>query len=124
MIQLGKVVKQFDEVVAVHIINSNLPGSHALGLYDSDLVVQGVNYNGIDIPEDKKQGRILDKAPSGFPHQLSFPQPVNQDSHRNNKKEMGELMGINAFDPAVALGGRRIAGNQQNPGQNRYGKYS
>jgi hypothetical protein len=116
MIQLGEVVKQFDDVVAVSIVNPNLPGSDTLRLNDPELVIQGVNDNGIDIPEDEKQGGVLDEAPPGFPHKLSFPQPVYENAHGNNEKYMGELMRINAFDPPVSLGSQRIGRYQPKPG--------
>jgi hypothetical protein len=77
-----------------------------------------MNHKCIDVPQDKEKGGILDELPPPLLNQPSFPQPINKASHRNDEKDMSELMGVNAFDTTVSLSGEGIVGRAQNPNTN------
>lgn len=92
----------------------DLPEIDSVYVNDGKLLFEQVHGKGVQIPQNKKQGRVLDIAPTGRLHQLTRPQPVNEHPHGNDEKNMSQLMGIKTFGCAVGLGGKGRFGDDQN----------
>ena len=91
----------------------DLPEIDSLYVNDGKLLFEQVHGKGVQIPQNKKQRRILDIAPTRRLHQLARPQPVNENAHGDDEKDMGQLMGIKTFRCAMGLGGKSGLGNHK-----------
>ena len=113
MIQLDDIIKYTEKVVVKGIVDANLPGADSGHLDEVELFIQQVHQKGVDAPQDEKQSGILDKALPGFPDQAARLQPVNKDSHGDDKKDMGDLVGIDTLRRTMRLGGQHGIGIEQ-----------
>jgi hypothetical protein len=71
------------------------------GLY---LFIEKVYNDGVDIPNDKKQGGVLNIPPTRLFDQTRPPEPVNQKHHRKDEKKMGKLVNPYPLNTGVSLG--------------------
>ncbi len=83
--------------------------------------VQIMNNQGIQVPEDKKESSVLNETPTCFSDQFPFSQPVDQDSHGKDEKDVPDLMADESFQTLVDLCGQSLLRHSQQRSQKSQG---
>lgn len=105
MIQSEQVVKPGKTVMGFQRFYVDEVHGDQGGGNKGSLVIENVDQNGIQIPEDEKKGAVLDQSPSPL-HVKFFPlDGEDENGHGHQKKNMSQLVNQNTFFAAVQLGG-------------------
>jgi hypothetical protein len=97
----------------MNFMNPEVPLPGALQFENIPCIFDVVNDNGVYIPENEKEGGILNESPSGLFGQSVLAKPVDKDPHRYNEEKMTELMYIYTLLGGVNLGGCRFSRESQ-----------
>ena len=113
MVKLEDIIEVGKGPAVVCGIYLDLPYGQGFYIHGRDLVVKKVNSQGVQVPEDEKQGRVLDQSPSPFPVKTLAVDGEDEGHHGEEKKEVPELVDDDALRSRMHLGGMGKIGDER-----------
>ena len=114
VIQSEQVVEPGESLVVFQGFDMDVAHGYQAGGDEGTLVIEKVNQNGIQIPEDEKKGAVLDQSPSPLHVKFFALDGEDENGHGHQKKKMSQLVNQNPFFGAVHLGGVDPVRHQEN----------